>query len=124
MRLTATSAESKHINVPTLGMHSVVGLSCLFPKFPIFDGDRNFHWWITQFEEMTSKCSVRKKAKLLLLKLGEKVQDCIDALPPHLNRDYDALVDQLLNNLLSPVNDRVWYAELMNRKKKPYHTAQ
>ena len=122
VRGQVTSAESRHINVPTLGIHSVVGLNCLFPAFPIFNGDRDFHWWITQFEEMTSECSVREKAKLLLLKLGEKVQDCIDALPPHLNRDYDALVDQLRNNFLSRVNDRVWYAELMNRKKSPNET--
>ena len=100
-------------------MHSMVGLNCLFAAFPNFNRDGDFHWWITQFEEMTGECSVREKAKLLFLKLGEKVQDCRDASPSHLNRDYDSLVDQLRNNILSRVYDRVWYAELMNRKKSP-----
>ena len=62
------------------------------------------------------------KPRLLLLKLGEKVKDCIETLPLRLKYDYNALVGQLRNDYGPHVQDRIWYAELMSRKKQSNET--
>jgi len=115
-----TSADQPRI--PVISPSPLVGLNVLFPAFPVFNGDKDVNWWLTQFEEMATDCSINEKARLLLLKLGEKVQDCIDVLPLHLRHDYNAIVAKLRDHYAAQDNDRVWYAALMNRKKESHES--
>jgi len=98
--------------------HSSIGLQCLFPTFPTFNADRDIVWWLHQFEEMVVNCTPPDKVRLLILKLGERVQDTVNILPPQRRRDYDFLRRQLIETYGIPTDSGVWYATLMNRKKE------
>ena len=58
------------------------------------------------------------KSRLLILKFWDKVKGCVDILPAYLRRDYDALGNKLREVYGVHISDRVYYAELMNRKKE------
>ena len=96
--------------------HTFVGLQCLFPTFPTFNADRDIMWWLNQFEEMVVHCTASDKVRLLILKLGERVQDTVNILPPRQRKDYSALKRQLIETYGMPTDSGVWYATLMNRK--------
>ena len=98
--------------------HTFVGLQCLFPTFPTFNADRDIMWWLHQFEEMVVHCTSSDKVRLLILKLGERVQDTVNILPPQQRKDYSALKRQLIETYGMPTDSGVWYATLMNRKKE------
>ena len=98
--------------------HTFVGLQCLFPTFPTFNADRDIMWWLHQFEEMVVHCTASDKARLLILKLEERVQDTVNILPPQQRKDYSALKRQLIDTYGMPTDSGVWYATLMNRRKE------
>ena len=98
--------------------HTFVGLQCLFPTFPTFNADQDIMWWLHQFEEMVVHCTSSDKVRLLILKLGERVQDTVNILPPQQRKDYSALKRQLIETYGMPTDSGVWYATLMNRKKE------
>ena len=75
-------------------------------------------WWLHQFEEMVVHCTSSDKVRLLILKLGERVQDTVNILPPQQRKDYSALKRQLIETYGMPTDSGVWYAILMNRKKE------
>ena len=99
-----------------------IGLQFLFPTFPIFNADRDIVWWLHQFEEMVVNCTEADKARLLILKLGERVQDTVNILPPQHQKDYNCLKRQLTETYGTPTDSGVWYATLMNRKKESTET--
>ena len=55
---------------------------------------------------------------MLILKLGERVQDTVNILAPQQRKDYSALKRQLIETYGVPSDSGVWYATLMNRKKE------
>ena len=100
----------------------LLGLQCLFPAFPVFNADRDIDWWITQFKSMTADCHLADKCRLLILKLGDRVKYCFTLLPEYMHHDYAALKHQLQETYGTLINDRVYYAELMNRRKPTNET--
>ena len=96
---------------------SPIGLHCLFPSFPVFNGDRDITWWLRQFDEMTTFCNQNDKGRLLILKLGERVQDTVNILPYQQRQNYGMLRRQLMETYAAPPDSGLWYATLMNRKK-------
>ena len=51
-------------------------------------------------------------------KLGDRVKECFTLLPEYMHHDYAALKHQLQETYGTLINDRVYSAELMNRKKR------
>ena len=100
----------------------LLDLQSLFPSFPVFNADRDIYWWFTQFELMTADCRLADKSRLLILKLGDRVKDRFALLPDYMRHDYSALKHQLQETYGTLINDRVYYAELINRKKRPTKT--
>ena len=95
---------------------SPIGLHCLFPSFPVFNRDRDITWWLRQFDEMTTFCNQNDKARLLILKLGERVQDTVNIIPYQQCQNYAMLKRQLMETYAAPRDSGLWYATLMNRK--------
>ena len=114
-------ASSDHLHPQVYQEHTWqprINIQSLFPSFPTFNADRDINWWLNQFEQMVLDCHPMDKTRLLLLKLGERVQDTITGMPFHLRQDYGALVNQLRTSYSTPLHSGTWYAALMNRKKK------
>ena len=84
-----------------------INIQSLFPSFPTFNDDRDINWWLNQFEQMVLDCHPMDKTRLLLLKLGEPVQDTVNGMPFHLRQDYGALVNQLRTSYTNPFTQ--WY---------------
>ena len=100
---------------PSLGLH------CLFLAFPV-NADRDIYWWLMQFKITTADCHLADKSQLLIFKLGDQVKDCFRLLPDYMRHDYSTLKHQLQEGYGTLINDRVYYAELMNRKKETTET--
>ena len=66
---------------------------------------------------MTTFCNQNGKARLLILKLGERVQDTVNILPYQQRQNYGMLRRQLMETYAAPPDSGLWYATLMNRKK-------
>ena len=66
---------------------------------------------------MTTFCNQNDKGRLLILKLGERVQDTVDILSYQQRQNYGMLRRQLMETYAAPPDSGLWYATLMNRKK-------
>ena len=66
---------------------------------------------------MTTFCNQNDKARLLILKLGERIQDTVNILPYQQRQNYAMLRRQLVETYASTPDSGLWYATLMNQKK-------
>ena len=66
---------------------------------------------------MITFCNQNDKARLLILKFGERVQDTVNILPYQQRQNYAMLRQQLMETYAAPPDSGLWYAMLMNRKK-------
>ena len=90
-------ASSEHLHPQVYQEHvwqPRINIQSLFPNFPTFNADRDINWLLNQFEQMVLDCHPMDKTRLLLLKLGERVQDTVNGMPFYLRQDYGTLVNQ------------------------------